>query len=156
MTFRYLLPLILFLFAACSGSKQEREASDSRKEIKMTSEEKRISPNHCRVIATVVAISPTLKGVTDKDPCGKAPCIATVKIDSVLGYGSAFGSPIGEGQHLEVKFTHTLAATKTVAPELTPHLPGLSVGAKFLADIRSSIQMGSSVLQYSVDAYEKR
>lgn len=157
MTRCVLLPLVAVLIASCSSSRQEQSAAEtSEKEKAMVHEGQRIPPNHCRVVGTVVAVKPDLKGSGANDPCGKAPCIATVKIDSVLGYGSAFGSSLGSGKEIEVRFTHTLSPTKEVLPEINPPLPGLAVGSQFQADVRASAVMGAPQVVFSVDGYTKR
>ncbi len=157
MTRSVLLPLVAVLTLSCSSSRQEQSAAEtSEKEKAMVSEGQRIPPNHCRVVATIVAIKPDLKGSTEKDPCGKSPCVATVKIDSVLGYGSAFGSTLGSGKEIELRFTHTLSPTKEILPDINPPLPGLAVGSRFQADVRASAVMGTADMLFSVDGYKKR
>ncbi len=115
-----------------------------------------IPPNNCKVIATVEAIDRTLKGANEKDPCGKAPCMATVRIDSVLGFGSAFPSTMTAGKKIQVKFALTLSSTKEMLPEVTPALPGLSVGSKFEALINGSIEMGKTEPLFTIYGYAKK
>ncbi len=157
MTRCVLLPLVAVLIASCSSSRQEQSAAEtSEKEKAMVSEGQRIPPNHCRVVATIVSVKSDLKGASEKDPCGKAPCMAVVKIDSVIGYGSAFGTSLMPGKEVEVRFTLTLSPTKEILPEVTPALPGLTVGSSFEANIRSAATAGSTTLALSIDSYKKK
>jgi hypothetical protein len=144
------------LFNSCGSSKQEKMQSEEKK-----SESEMIknpppgpAPGTCRIIATVETIDRTLKGTSDKDPCGKAPCMATIKIDSVLGYGSAFPSVLTSGKKLTVRFAHTLNPTKDVWPEIQPPLPGLRVGYKFEAVLSAAAAMGKNDPEYSIARYE--
>lgn len=112
------------------------------------------APNTCRVVATIEAIDRTLKGTSEKDPCGKAPCMATIRIDSVLGCGSAFPAVLQSGKKLTVRFAHTLNPTKDVWPEIQPPLPGLRVGYKFEAALSAAEALGKNEPEYSIARYE--
>ena len=114
------------------------------------------APGTCRVLAMVEAIDRTLKGTSEKDPCGKAPCMATIKIDSVLGYGSAFPAVLAPGMRLSVKFAHTLNPTKDVWPDILPPLPGLRVGVKFEALVSGQAAMGKTDPDYTIYRYTAR
>ncbi|MER3524542.1 MAG: hypothetical protein C4326_10880 [Ignavibacteria bacterium] len=150
-----LLPIIIALIAvSCSSSKQEKaqtEGSEGSVSSKHTPEV--IPPNACRIVATIVEVDSSLKGTSEKDPCSKAPCNATVRIDSVLGYGSAFPKPIGEGSVLRVRFALTLAATDKLSPDIKPALPGLRRGERFKADLTAMPTMGSSEPSYTIQTY---
>jgi hypothetical protein len=99
-----------------------------------------IAPGRCRIVGTLVGIDSTLeKG----GPCSKAPCRGTVRVDSVLGYGAAFGNPIAVNEQINVRFAFTLAATtKDLFPTMTAQLPGLHIGAKFQTDLESQSELG--------------
>ena len=75
--------LTSILLLSCGSSQQENTHADqlqgAKEKIAMDTLPP-IPPNNCRVIATVESIDKTLKGANDKDPCGKAPCTATIKI----------------------------------------------------------------------------
>ena len=115
-----------------------------------------IPPGNCKVAATVVSISTTMKGNGEKDPCGTAPCIATVRIDSVLGYGSAFPKTFSAGEKITMKFANTLRPTEKNYPDVKPALPGLSVGSKFVALVNGQMVMGQTEPAYVVYGYEKK
>ena len=147
------------LLIGCSATKEERNHADDTpdaKERMVIHAPIPIPPNNCKVIATIESIERTLEGTSDKDPCGKAPCMATVTIDSVLGFGSAFPSTMSAGKKIQVKFALTLSSTKELLPEITPALPGLSVGSRFEALIAGSMAMGKTEPVYTIYGYEKR
>lgn len=114
-----------------------------------------IPPNHCRIVGTVVAIDQSLKSSDPQSPCSKAPCLATVRVDSILGYGSAFGNPIAVGRQVEVMFGFTLSPTKEILPQLTQAYPGLKVGSSFAANVRSDERRGGGT-GYTVNHYDAR
>lgn len=147
------------LLIGCGASKQDggrAEEIRAAKERMVMDPAPTIPPNNCKVIATVEAIDRTLKGANEKDPCGKAPCMATVRIDSVLGFGSAFPSTMSAGKKIQVKFALTLSSTKEMLPEVTPALPGLSVGSTFEALINGSIEMGKTEPLFTIYGYTKK
>ena len=93
-----------------------------------------ISPEHCWLVATLVSIDNTLSD-NAANPCSKAPCNATIRVEEVLGYGSSFRTPLANGNEIRVHFLYTLASTKEFFPDMKPGLPGLAVGARFEADL---------------------
>ncbi len=146
---------LAIILLACGTSKQEKVQGEQ------TAKEKLVinppppgpAPGTCKIVATVETIDKTLKGTSEKDPCGKAPCMATIKIDSVLGYGSAFPTVLGLGKRLTVRFAHSLNPTKDVWPEIQPPLPGLRVGAKFEALINGASLMGKTEPEFTIYSY---
>jgi hypothetical protein len=147
------------LLISCGTSKEERGHSDDSRVVKehmVIHAPVPIPPNNCRVIATIESIEKTFEGANDKDPCGKAPCLATVRIDSVLGFGSAFPSSMSAGKIIRVRFALTLNSTKEILPEVLPALPGLSVGSRFEALINGSMAMGRPDPVFTVYGYEKQ
>ncbi len=115
-----------------------------------------VPPGNSRIAATVVSIDNALKGTGEKDPCGKAPCIATVRIDSVLGYGSAFPKTFGAGQTISIKFANTLRPTAKDYPDVKPALPGLNVGSRFVALVSGEMEVGKTEPAYVIYGYEKK
>jgi len=93
-----------------------------------------VPPGHCRIVGTVISISNALSARAE-DPCSKAPCMASIKVDEILGYGSAFTSPLSKGKEIQVRFAFTLAPSKEMYPQMSPSLPGLAVGSRFQADL---------------------
>lgn len=148
-----------FLLVSCGTSNHEGRHSEQIETVKERTGmdiPPTIPPNNCRVIATVELIDKRLTGANVNDPCGKAPCIATVRIDSVIGYGSAFPKLLSAGQKLVVKFAHTLSETKQDFPEVKPPLPGLDVGSQFEALVNGSIVMGASEPVFTIYGYERK
>jgi hypothetical protein len=96
-----------------------------------------IPPNTCRVVLTILSIDPRLQSSIPDDPCSKAPCHATVRVDSILGYGSAFGNPFSIGEVIAVQFAFTVSPTKELLPTLSRHYPGVNSGARLSTDIQS-------------------
>lgn len=113
-----------------------------------------LPPNACRVRSTIVAIDTVLRGVSASDPCAKFPCKATVRIDEVVGYGSAFDRTLSAGQTVTLTFAYTLAPTRLAYPDMKPELPGLEVGSSFTADIEGgAVGIGGGAAQLRVKTY---
>jgi len=98
-----------------------------------------VPPNHCRVTATVLSIDPNVQSSKADDPCAKAPCGASLRIDEVIGYGSAFSSPLAAGDVVEVHFAFSTGPTKTILPELSRPFPGVEKGTRLTADLQGEI-----------------
>lgn len=101
-----------------------------------------IPPDHCRVTATVVSIDPTLSSSKANDPCAQAPCSATLRIDEVIGYGSAFSTPLATGDIVIAHFAFTTRPTKAILPELNQPFPGVEKGTTLTADLRAEAVKG--------------
>lgn len=115
------------LIGACSGSKDE---------VTIPPELGTINPNEIRLLATVVVVD-TTRASRPTDPCFDVPCHATIRVDSVFGYGSGFPRPVTAGDELDVRFAFTLAPTDEVMPDLVESFPGLETGDAFWADVRA-------------------
>ncbi len=151
-----LLIIISLISFSCSASKQETSSTQETKGGTGTiAFPTPLAPNTCRFIGTVVEIASKRTDADPNDPCSKAPCFATVQIDSVIGYGSAFPTSLGAGATLRARFAHTLSPTKDVMPELTPALPGLQAGSRFKADVIASPVLGGEV-SFTIYAYERQ
>jgi len=153
--------VLAFLFIAvlalsCSAAKKggEKEAAQMEKPAQPGPG---VPPNHCRIIGTIVSIDQMLATGSD-DPCSKAPCVATVKVEEVVGTGSGFTDMIGSGKEIKVRFQTTLAPTQDMLPHIMPALPGLQNGSRFQADLRGSgpAMMGEKSASYTVDRYERK
>ncbi len=147
------------LLTGCGASKQDGGRSEeirAAKERIVMDPGPTIAPNNCKVAATVVSISNTLKGTGEKDPCGIAPCMATVRIDTVLGYGSAFPKTLSAGQTISIRFSNTLRPTAKDYPDIKPALPGLSVGSRFVALVSGQMEMGQTEPAFVIYGYEKK
>lgn len=90
------------------------------------------------------------------DPCHKAPCKTRLRIESVLGYGQAFGNPLSSGDTLFATFMFTThATTKDLFPVFNEYYPGVKVGDKIQTDIESRLGMGgNNSLSYFVYGYK--
>lgn len=154
-------PLIMFVVALgmLAGCRSSKEAQDSAKE---TMSEVRmpeplgpgVPPGQVRIVGTVVRVDSTFLGA-DGDPCAVAPCLATVKVEEILGMGSGFTGTIGKGSEISVRFQYTLGETSKVFPEMAPSLPGLRPGSRFKADLRSgAASMKETTPTFLVGRYE--
>jgi len=112
----------------------------------------------CRIVATVLSVDSSLAAGSPDDPCTKAPCRAMVRIDSVLGYGSAFPLPFTPGQVIRTRFSFTLSPTAVLLPSVKPPLPGLAAGSHFKTDVRSTERPGQAGADqiFVIDSYEVR
>lgn len=121
-----LLGIVAITVVAC------RSSEDTSKEKEVTEMQKPpepgpgVPPGQCRIVGTIVVVDPALSGDSN-DPCSKAPCKATVRVDMVEGYGMGFEERIGN-REIEVKFAGTLGEMK--------------VGSRF----RASVMMGPAVI----------
>lgn len=147
--------VIAALAVSCSASKKSGEGERGQMQ-KPAQPSPGISPDHCRIVGTVVSIDEALSSASG-DPCSKAPCLATVRIDEVLGYGSGFTSRLAKGNQFVMRFQYTLSPTTTLFPEMSPPMPGLTAGAQFQADVRQiAVMAGSSEPEYIVGQYARR
>jgi hypothetical protein len=155
------LVTIAFLLYACSVTQQKTDAqSDTQMVDKnairdLNAQQTDIAPGHCRIIGTITNINSQLSGAGPEDPCSKAPCRAVVKVDTVLGYGSAFNGTVSAGDEIPLRFMFTTAATKPLGLKLETHLPGLQNSDRFQADIESKPRFGGGV-DYAVYLYSKK
>ena len=106
-----------------------------------------IGPNEARILATVTAIYDER---SRSGPCAEAPCEATIRVDSVLGYGSAFPRPLSRGEHLVVRFAFTLAPTAEIRLNIDDSFPGLGLGDAFWADLQGMEQPGETAFEVYV------
>jgi hypothetical protein len=118
-----------------------------------------IPPNHCRLIGTVLKVHEVESALNSDDPCSRFPCTATVRVDSIVGYGSAFGGALGIGQEIEVQFLYTLAPSEEAYPSESFSLPGLGDGDRFGADLRGAqetmlLGAGKEESRYAVALYK--
>lgn len=159
---RRLTDLLLFvalIVFSCSKQTQDttkQEEQSPKKDYKPVpisalDPDRMVPVGMCRIIGTVVSIDSSL-AAGEGGPCSKAPCTAMVRIDSVLGCGSAVANPISVGSSVRVRFAMTLSPTKELFPKLDPPLPGLRLGSRF----KALIQSGAEAVGYSVDSYEAR
>ena len=156
--------VLITVFSACSsesGRTSEAEQTGSVSEsasrgIPGTTSAP-IPPNHSRIIGVVANIYDIAETSDLSKPCSQVPCQATIRIESVLGYGSAFGRPLAKGSEITGFFPFTLMPTHTLFPTLEKDYPGLSVGSRFLADVESRLAFqpgkGENVL-YRIYGYE--
>ncbi len=154
---RYIPILAMIGLLACAAQTDKSvRGEDQRQKLRPIAEQQtRIAPGKCRIIGTLMAIDSTME---DSGPCSKAPCRATVRVDSVLGYGSAFGNPVSLNARIAVRFAFTVApTTKDLFPNMTNRLPGLQVGSTFQTDLESQIEMRSAGTQswYLVYDYKR-
>ncbi len=139
-----------------NGSRSEQQ--NKKKQMKIASNPgEPVPPNNCRVIATVLAIN-TQNLESGTGPCSQVPCFATVRIDSIIGYGSAFQHPLSPDGKYVVKFNFTTRPSRKLFPNLEKSLPEVKVGMKFQADLSAmeSLQMGSenAVSRYIIYTYK--
>jgi hypothetical protein len=158
MTLRALVVLtaVLMLIVSCRSTKDT--ASEMKEEAKIERPPDPgpgVPPGHCRIVGTIVSVDPVSSGDAN-DPCSKAPCSATVKVDEVIGYGSGFTASLGKGSEIKVYFQYTLNPSGESFPGMSPALPGLKQGSRFQADLRSGATMADTKQAYAVGQYMAR
>ncbi len=159
---KYLLPLITIIITGiigCSSGKDASNKSDKPDASDLNIGLERIPPGVVRIRGTIVDIDTSRKSSVDNSPCGKQPCWAKVRIDSILGYGA--GAPVvSRYETVSVNFVFTLGpTTKELFPNLDNRLPGLPTGSSFQADLRilsdKIINNKQSIKEYRISSYEK-
>ena len=163
---RYLYYIIVAstLLVSCRSSKQEKtddgHSSPAQEYSSASSlENASIAPGYCRIVGTVVHIDSILDLTDKSSPCSKAPCLASVKVDSIIGYGSSFIEPLSTGDTVFIKFMFTLSpTTKELFPDMKGSYPGLLLGSQFIGDISSQVQMknyGMKNIPFLVYTYKR-
>jgi hypothetical protein len=142
-SFRSLIVISIFVTSfACRSShdvqssidQYDREKGYQRREAMSVG----VSPNQCRILATVISIDSSYRSGNSSDPCSLAPCRAIVRVDSILGYGHSFARPLTVGETLAVTFAFTVAPTKNVLPRMTQSYPGVRVGSRIVTDAQGT------------------
>ena len=105
-----------------------------------------IPPSRCRLVGTIVAIDSGFRSSNANEPCSRVPCRASVRVDSVLGYGPGFPTVLSRSEEIYVKFAFTLGPTRELFPNMSEFYPGLGVGSTFTADVTGTAMptMGKS------------
>jgi len=84
-----------------------------------------IPPNTCRIVATLLVVDTASRD--RQGPCADAPCFGLIRIDTVIGYGSAFPHPLSAGQIARTRFSAPLQPRDSRNQQLIP-------GSRFQAD----------------------
>jgi len=142
-----ILGLFFLVWSGCASQKNGSRSDQQNKKEQMkiaSNPGEPVPPDNCRVIATVLEID-TQNLENGSGPCSRVPCLATVRIDSIIGYGSAFQHPLSPEGKYTVKFNFTTRPSRELFPNLEKSLPEVNVGMKFQADLSAmeSLQMGT-------------
>lgn len=115
-----------------------------------------LAPNTCQFSGTITEILPVEKSARP-GPCASVPCLALVRVDRVLGYGSAFGTPIAAGAILRIRFPFTLAPTPQLFPGTRDLPPTLTKGERLTGTLTSSDvpSTGEQTIEYSLTTYSR-
>jgi len=115
------------------------------------------SQNSYRIIGSIVHIYDNFQLHDTSGVCAKAPCEATVKIETIKRRGASFIGAIAAGEKIKVHFAFTLnPTTKELFPNMTARYPGLKKNDKFVADIQSRLAIGGNEnVRYVIYGYEK-
>ncbi len=151
---------LLFLtpLAGCGSSSRAEKESDLDIQNKPIEYQEKIAPDHCIIVGTIVKIDTSLEKPITNNPCSKVPCIARVRIDSVLGYGPNF-PPLRLGEIIKIKFGFTLGPTTgELFPHMSGYFPGLKEKDTFKADVRKipDNYPGNIDAAYLIYAYIKK
>ncbi len=146
--------LLTGFLPSCSGSKD----SGARSLNLPVQQSPSLPPNTCRFAGTVMTVLPPDSGRGD-GPCSKVSCTADVRVDSILGYGSAFPYPLAAGTVVRLRFTYTLTPSTTLFPG-THDLPSpLVAGDAFrgMMEGAEGLAKGSgSPMAFTVSTYQKK
>ena len=136
---------IMLAVSSC-GSPKPPGGTDQAESVKRPADVREPVPvGHCRIIGTVLEVHAPDPKIAGEDLCSKYPCRASVRVDSILGYGSGFPGALGPGQMIEARFEYTLAPSKEAYPGAAFTLPGLAPGDRFQADLSGGAEMLRSV-----------
>ena len=150
--------LAIFLLAGFLPSCGPSKESTAKTVTLPTPKSPSLPPNACRIAGTITAVHPA-DSAGEHGPCGKVPCEADVRVDSILGYGSSFPYPLAAGTVVRMRFAYTLAPTAAMFPG-TPELPqALKLGDAFHGVMESGEGLapkGASAPKYSISTYQKK
>jgi len=142
---------------SCSSSKSDEETSDRKVVTRPEAFTDPVPANQCRIVATVLEVHGPRRDAGQDELCSRFPCAASVRVDSILGYGSGFQGALGPGQTIDIDFLYTLAPSSEALPESQFSLPGLSAGDRFQADITSGQEtLDRDPKRFSVALYSVR
>ena len=120
-----------------------------------TMKDTKVPPGHAKESGVIKSILPVADSGIEGDPCSIAPCVASVKVESV-SYGAGF-SPFPKNGEIKMKFQYTLEKTnKELFPNLEESFPGLNVGDEFIAIAAYIESVDQSAPKYIVYQYEKK
>lgn len=154
----YISLLLLSPAAGCGGNSIAEKESNVNLQNRKNEYSEKIAPDHSLIVGTIVKIDTSLEKSGLNNPCSKVPCIARVRIDSVLGYGPNF-PPLRLGEIIKIKFGFTLGpTTKDLFPHMSGYFPGLNVNDTFEADVRKipDNYSGNNFAAYIIYAYLKK
>jgi hypothetical protein len=129
---RHIVPLLVAVLYVSCASPPEVEKKMGPPPVPAP-----FAPNTCQFAGTITEILPVEKA-GGKGPCSTVPCLALVRVDRVIGYGSAFGTPIAGGTILRIRFPYTLAPTHALFPAVGDLPPALNKGDSFTATLTST------------------
>lgn len=153
-----LLPVLLAatLFACRSSEETSSEKKEEATEMQRPPDPgPGVPPGQCRIVGTIISVGPVESSGSD-DPCSKAPCTATVKIEEIVGYGSGFTGSLGKGSEIKIRFQYTLSPSAEMFPGMSPSLPGLKQGSRFQADVKSGPTLTGGTQAFVVDQYQAK
>lgn len=147
---------LLMVFCSSPQTKAETDENGAKNQVLRQAGKKQdqIPAAHCRISGTVVAIDEQLASKSNTDPCSKAPCMATISVDSVYGFGPGFSGSVSVGMTIEVTFPFTLGSTELLDIKTEKHLPGLEKDDRFMADMESRQVFGGAT-SYIIFTYDK-
>lgn len=151
--------LSICLFWGCAGNKNivSKKNNDGNLQTSVI-HYKNIPPGHCRIAGTIISIDSNLEKDSSKDPCSIKPCNTRVRVDSIIGYGSAF-PPLLIGQIIRLHFYFTISpTTKDLIPNMSEFYTGLNTGDSFIGDITVSREINSNnkLRQFAIYGYQKK
>lgn len=112
-----------------------------------------IPPGVYRIKGTVMQVYPIK--VDDTEMCAKAPCLAAVRVDTIIGRGATTETGLlRQGQQVDVYFRYSTAATAELFPEVQPALPGVDKGTPFTADIALAPESSNGRKVFELYNYE--
>lgn len=136
--------IVAGMIGSCASSRDDGGAGAPGRDLRPPAIAEPVAPNHCRMNGTILEVRAPVATAASNDPCSKFPCAAKVRVDSVLGYGSAFPGALASGQEIEVRFLYTLGPSREAFPAETTSLPGLGPGERFSADLLAFEELAES------------
>jgi hypothetical protein len=117
-----------------------------------------LPPNACRIVGTIMTVLAPAAS-TEPGPCGKVPCQADVRVDSILGYGSSFPYPLAAGAIVRMRFSYTLAPTTAMFPGTADLPKAMTAGDAFSGVMEGGEGLApkaGSVTIYTISMYQKK
>ncbi|MFY9308981.1 MAG: hypothetical protein WAQ28_08020 [Bacteroidia bacterium] len=146
-TFFTIVLVGVLLFASCKSKKETVQQKEP--EPANTGDATALASNEATIVAKVISIS---EQRDESGPCSKAPCYASIQIESISNKGKLFQLD-DVSVPIPVNFAFSLSPTVGLF-RMPTNYPGLALNDRFEAKIQSKPALGDKIT-YTVHGYKK-